>query len=138
MATLRLLQVAVPVPVDTVFTYGIPEDMGDVPFGVRVIVPFGKRTVTGVVVGHGNPEEPVERIKPISRVLDSEPLFDDEYLDLAKWVSRSYVSPLGEVLSSMLPSARRRKELPEVAGDEPEVEPERIVLSDEQESAIQR
>ncbi len=132
----RVVQVAVPVPVDNTFSYAVPEEMEDVPFGVRVIVPFGRRTVTGVVVGFGDENRPVEEMKDISRVLDEEPLFDESYLDLARWVSRSYVSPLGEVLSSMLPSARKKRELPEGTGDEPEVVPERIILSEEQERAI--
>ncbi len=136
MGTARFVKVAVPVPLDGLFTYSVPEEMGEVSFGVRVIVPFGRRTVTGVVVGSGTDGTPPERIKAISRVLDDEPLFDEEYLQLAQWVSRSYVSPLGEVLSAMLPGARRKKELPQVTGDEPEVEPERIVLSEEQETAI--
>jgi primosomal protein N' (replication factor Y) (superfamily II helicase) len=136
MASSRFVQVAVPVPLDGLFTYSVPEEIEDIPFGVRVIVPFGRRTVTGVVVAFGTDGTPPDRIKEISRVLDGESLFDEEYLKLAHWVSRSYVSPLGEVLASMLPGARRKKELPDVTGDEPAVEPDRITLSEEQEGAL--
>ncbi|MFP4151444.1 MAG: primosomal protein N' [Alkalispirochaeta sp.] len=170
----RTVEVVVPVPVAGSFTYLVPESAGTVPFGVRVIVPFGRRTVTGIVIrGAEDPEEPErggddgthggihrdetgddgipgsaasfdaahsrERVlKEISRVLDDAPLMDPEFLELARWVSETYLSPLGEVLASMLPSARRGKELPELTGDEPEIAPDRIVLSDEQEAAIGR
>ncbi|MDA3947619.1 MAG: primosomal protein N' [Spirochaeta sp.] len=143
------VEVAVPVPVDGTFSYLVPEELGEVSVGVRVIVPFGRRTVTGAVVATGNavPGAPAtpsseraspEQLKPISRVLDSVPLFDEQFLELARWVSATYLSPLGEVLSAMLPGARRGKDLPELTGDEPETEPDRIVLSDEQEAAIAR
>jgi primosomal protein N' (replication factor Y) len=76
-------------------------------------------------------------LKQVSRILDTEPLFSPEYLTLARWVATTYLSPLGEVLSAMLPGARRTREIPEVSGDEPTVAPERIELSQEQEHALQ-
>lgn len=133
----RAIQVAVPVPVDRVFSYDVPNDQDLPAVGCRVIVPFGRRTVTGVVVDHATPPTTVAQLKPISRVLDTEPLFEPDYLALARWVSATYLSPLGEVLSAMLPGARRTRELPEVSGDEPAVAPERIELSHEQERALQ-
>ncbi len=133
----RTVQVAVPVPVDRVFSYLIADDQPLPAAGCRVIAPFGRRTVTGVVVGHGDPPDAVGRLKPISRILDTEPLFAPDYLALARWVAATYLSPLGEVLSAMLPGARRTREMPEVSGDEPTVAPERIELSPEQEHALQ-
>ena len=135
------VQVALPVPLDRVFTYAVHSgEEGSTPFipevGCRVIVPFGRRTLTGVVVSHDPPPESLGSLKEISRVLDSEALFDREYLSLARWVSASYLSPLGEVLSAMLPSARRTRELPELSGDEPSAAANRIHLSAEQQAAV--
>lgn len=135
---LQTVLVAVPVPIDQLFTYSVPDEIDSVPFGVRVIVPFGRRTLTGVVVDVEPGPKEIPHLKPISRVIDDTPLFDRDYLELARWVSTNYLSPLGEVLSAMLPSARRGKELPELTGDEPETEGGSIVLSEEQRNAIDR
>ncbi len=128
-------EVAVPVPLDRIFTYSAPLE-GDPPEpGCRVIVPFGRRTVTGVVISVT--KDPGERsLKPISRALDTDPLFDDEWMEMARWVSQMYVTPLGEVLATMLPGARRSRDLPDRGGDEPAIAPERLRLSEEQETAI--
>jgi primosomal protein N' (replication factor Y) len=135
-STFDVVQVAVPVPLDRVFSYRVAAGSHSPAVGCRVIVPFGARTVTGVVVAAGDAPEAVGELKEISRVLDEEPLFDGEYLSLARWLSATYVSPLGEVLSAMLPGARRTRELPELSGDEPTAAPAKIVLSDEQERAL--
>lgn len=132
------VEVAVPAPVDRLFSY-LPAEQGDLPErGTRVIVPFGRRTVTGVVMDQKNVDtEPGFQLKPISRVLDEEPLVDAEWLEMARWVSRMYLASLGETLATMLPGARRTRELPERGGDEPTIAPERLTLSDEQNAAIE-
>ena len=97
------VRVAVPVPLFKTFTYAVPERYkGAALFGSRVSVPFGKRTLTGVVVDEMDSSD-VEGIKPIKDVLDTEPLFDENLLKFAEWISRYYISPLGETLRSMLP-----------------------------------
>ena len=133
---MTVVQVAVPVPIDRLFSYRVA---GDAPFpktGCRVIVPFGRRTVTGVVVDDDYRGDVPPELKEISRVIDEEPLFDAEYLDLARWIAATYLAALGEVLQAMLPGARRTRELPELSGDEPAVAPERIRLSAEQAAAL--
>ncbi|TVR69442.1 MAG: primosomal protein N' [Spirochaetaceae bacterium] len=134
------MEVAVPAPVDRTFTYLPPPEGVVPPLGCRVIVPFGRRSVTGIVLGEGKNagSPPVKELKQITRVLDREPLFDEEWLEMARWVSRMYMSPLGEVLATMLPGARRTKELPDRTGDEPAVAPTPLDLSAEQESAVRK
>ena len=130
------LEIACNVPVDRRFTYRAPEDR-EVPVGSRVIVPFGRRNVTGFVVGHATePPTGLREIKPISRVVNDEPLFDDAYLELAEWVRRMYFASLGETLAAMIPSGRRESTLPSLAGDE--VAPSRtdLDLSNEQAAAL--
>ncbi len=126
------VQVALPIPVRTTFTYQTEEPL-DV--GVRVIVPLGARTMTGVVVGPGSPPPGLREIKKISRSIDEEPLFERGYLDFAEWMAQMYVSSLGECLAAMLPSARRARELPEARGDEPPSRPD-YELSEEQHRAV--
>lgn len=132
----RLVSVAVPVPIDRPFTYLVPDDLEIPAVGCRVIVPLGRRTVTGVVVARGGELPAGAEVKPLSRVLDAEPLFDEEHLVLARWVADTYLATAGEVLSAMLPSARRERELPLETGDEPVASPAELVLSDEQRAAL--
>jgi primosomal protein N' (replication factor Y) len=47
---MRLIQVAVPVPQLDVLTYAVPPEFPDPPPGARVLVPLGRRTLTGVVL----------------------------------------------------------------------------------------
>ena len=47
---MRLIQVAVPVPALEALTYSVPDEMPDPIAGARVLVPLGKRTLTGIVI----------------------------------------------------------------------------------------
>lgn len=133
---MTVVQVAVPVPIDRLFSYRVGALNPAPAVGCRVIVPFGRRTVTGVVVDADYRGDTVAQLKDISRVIDEEPLFDEAYLELARWIAATYLATLGEVLQAMLPGARRTRELPELSGDEPAVAPGRISLSSEQEAAL--
>ena len=93
--------VALPVPLDQLFTY---EVMGAAPVvGARVLVPFAGQRLMGVVVRvHGDAPEGVE-VKAVQQVLDDAALLPDELMKLAGWIAQYYVAPLGEVLRGMLP-----------------------------------
>ncbi|GAC1358033.1 MAG: hypothetical protein NVSMB3_04990 [Acidobacteriaceae bacterium] len=93
--------VALPVPLERMFTYAVGERVPAV--GARVLVPFSGQRLMGVVVRlHDLPPEGVEA-KPVQAVLDEEPLLPDELMRLAGWIAQYYVAPLGEVLRGMLP-----------------------------------
>lgn len=97
------IQVALPVPLFKTFTYGVPEEFQGISLiGMRVSVPFGKRTLTGIVVAESDVTE-LEKVKPLSDLLDRSPLFTGEMLRFAEWMSTYYISPLGETLRAMLP-----------------------------------
>ena len=88
-------QVVFPLPFRNAFTYSVPPDFEDSVFtGVRVVVPFGKRILTGFVVGVSETSE-VENIKPIRDVLDENPIFDEGELKFYDWISEYYISSLG-------------------------------------------
>jgi primosomal protein N' (replication factor Y) len=96
----RFCDVAVPVPLDTTFTYQIegPEPV----VGGRVIVPFRHQKLSGIVVAvHDNPP-PVEA-KLVLSVLDTEPVLSEQLLELGRWISTYYIAPIGEVFRTMLP-----------------------------------
>lgn len=99
----KLANVALPVAVDSTFTYQIPPELEQAAVvGVRVIVPFGTRYETGVIVEL--PEStPLTSLKPIKDVLDASPVVSDELLRLCKWIADYYFAPLGEVLKASLP-----------------------------------
>jgi len=97
--------VSLPVPLDRPFTYSLPETLRHrVKPGCRLIVPFGVRKMTGVALRcHDSPPE--MQARDALRLLDSDPVLDEELLSLARWIAGYYCAPLGEVLRSMLPLA---------------------------------
>jgi primosomal protein N' (replication factor Y) len=95
--------VSLPVPLDRCFTYRLPETLRHrVQQGCRLLVPFGARKMAGVVLRVHNEPPPVEA-KDALRLLDPEPAFDNDLLELGRWVAHYYCAPLGEVLRSMAP-----------------------------------
>ncbi len=94
--------VAVPVPLDAVFTY---RSNGARPVvGGRVLVPFREQRLAGVVV-ELHDRAPSMTARNVYQVLDSEPALDDSLLKLGRWIADYYVAPIGEVLRTMLPLA---------------------------------
>jgi primosomal protein N' (replication factor Y) len=93
--------VAVPVPLDMVFTYRVPADAAPV-VGGRVLVPFRQQRVTGIVV-ELHDRKPSVTTKSIFSVLDATPVLDEQLLQLGHWISDYYLAPLGEVFRTMLP-----------------------------------
>ena len=99
--TLEFCDVALPVPLDIVFTYRVPEGMQPV-VGGRVLVPFRQQRMSGIVV-ELHDRRPSAQSKNIISVLDSAPVLDDQLLKLGKWIADYYLAPLGEVFRTMLP-----------------------------------
>jgi len=97
--------VSLPLPLDQPFTYGLPETLRHrVQPGSRLVVPFGPRKLTGVILRcHDDP--PGIATREALRLIDSEPVLDAELLALGRWIAAYYCAPLGEVLRSMLPLA---------------------------------
>lgn len=105
--------VIVPVPLYSVFTYSVPEEMtGHVAVGMRVIVKFSRKTYTAVVRNlHEEDESYVQNlgyeVKPIVSVLDKSPLVLQSQLDLWKWISDYYQCPIGDIFKAAVPSELR-------------------------------
>jgi primosomal protein N' (replication factor Y) len=95
--------VSLPVPLEQAFTYRLPETMRHrVQPGCRVLVPFGSRKLTGMVLALRS-EAPAGPMKEALRLVDEEPVLDAELLSLGRWIAQYYCAPLGEVLRSMTP-----------------------------------
>ncbi len=93
--------VALPVPLDMVFTYTIPVGMEPV-VGGRVLVPFRHQRVSGIVV-ELHDRSPQVKTKKVLEALDPSPVLDEQLLKLGKWIADYYLAPLGEVFRTMLP-----------------------------------
>jgi len=96
--------VALPVPLRTTFTYSIPEALhGTVQPGSRVLVPFRKKSMVGVVVELVESAPQGTKIREIGRVLDFVPALTPKLIELAHWIVGYYLAPVGEVFRAMLP-----------------------------------
>ncbi|MFW5816180.1 MAG: primosomal protein N' [Wenzhouxiangella sp.] len=99
-------QVAVPVPLPQRFDYRPAAD-GPLPsIGSRVLVPFGRRRLVALVVGHGQAVDSPQ-LKSIERVLDPA-LVEPKLLQLADWTVRYYGCAPGEMVNLLLPPVLRR------------------------------
>jgi primosomal protein N' (replication factor Y) len=132
------VEVVLDLPVKQSFTYSVPEQLASqVVVGLRVVVPFGKREMTGYVVDTLETFSAEYVLKPIKRVIDVEPLYGQSIIDLAQWMSRFYLCSTGEALSMMLPGGRRDSSTNALDIEE-DLDFDRVEhLSDEQEQAIQ-
>lgn len=97
------VDVAVPVPVRSTFTYRVPPGLArKVRVGSRVLVPFGSRLLTGYVVALDPPGAPDE-LKPLREVVDDAPLVDGWLLELTRWIAERTLCSWGEALKAALP-----------------------------------
>ena len=111
--------VALAVPLRTLFTYAIPEGLATaVQPGSRVLVPFRRKAMVGVVV------EMLEtlpagvqsevKIRDITKLLDEVPALTPKLIELAQWIGGYYLAPIGEVFRGMLPPVTDVKVVREV------------------------
>ena len=104
-----MLQIALPVPLPNLFDYLAPDGPPTLE-GTRVLVPFGRRKMVGVVVGHADSSDvPPDRLLQVSEVLDGgEPLLDEKLVELLRWCWKYYKHAPGDVIASALPPALRK------------------------------
>ena len=102
--------VILPVPLEGMFTYAVPETMA-VKVGQRVVVPFGRsKTYVGLVGRvHGTKPDGYE-VKAIQQVMDAEPVVTEPQLRLWQWISEYYLSPIGDVYKAALPAGLKDSE----------------------------
>jgi primosomal protein N' (replication factor Y) len=102
--TASFCNVALAVPLRTVFTYGVPESLRElVQAGTRVLVPFRNKSRVGVVT-ELTEQAPVDtKIRDITKVLDARPALTPKLIELGQWIANYYLAPVGEVFRAMLP-----------------------------------
>jgi primosomal protein N' (replication factor Y) len=100
----RYCDVALPVPVDRLFTYELPLTLRHrVQPGCRVVAPFGTRKLTGFVLHMRDEVAASHNLREVLSLMDEEPVLDRDLLGLAQWIAEYYCAPVGEVLKGMLP-----------------------------------
>ncbi len=104
-----VLRVALSVPLPRLFDYRPPAD-GPGEVGCRVRVPFGSRSVIGVIAEIGPPDPALTELRQAEALLDPQPLLQGELLASLRWLARYTHAPLGEVLATALPGVLRRGE----------------------------
>ncbi len=113
--SLRIAHIALDVPLPGPFDYLIPPAFAGLQLGQRVVVPFGRRRMAGIVVGLADKSAfAQDKLKPIQEVFSAESPLPDELLALLQFASQYYHYPLGETVMRALPGLLRDAEsLPE-------------------------
>lgn len=88
------------------FDYSVPNDM-NVSIGMRVLVPFGMRKGTEIGYVVGLKPSSSFKCKDIIKVVDK--VFDDNKLELARWMSRQYFCNLSDSLRLLVPPGTGKK-----------------------------
>ncbi|MDP1676006.1 MAG: primosomal protein N' [Bacteroidota bacterium] len=100
----KLVDVALPIPLPQLFTYSIPVHLASIAQqGSMVVVPFGNKILTGIIITFRT-EKPNVVLKNIIDVIDLTPTINKNDLKLAEWIADYYNTSLGEAIKLFLPA----------------------------------
>lgn len=101
-----IAKVAIPRPnVFQTWDYLVPGDLlPHAGIGKRVLVPIGNGMATGYITQLTDKAQTSREIKPVSEIIDTEPLVSKHMLELTRWISDYYVSSWGDVIKAALPA----------------------------------
>jgi len=92
--------------VDKVFDYILTQNAQ---IGSRVIVPFGKLKIEGIVIGIKEKSDlPLEKLKPIIRLVEEDTALTTEMISLMGYMVQKYHIPRALALRQFLPSEMRK------------------------------
>ena len=96
---------------DRTFTYLVPEELQEtIRPGVRVDIPFGKKKISGYVVGLSPKASiPEEKILPIEGLSAKGVPVEDRMMELAAWMRMRYGCTMNQALSTVLPAKKAVK-----------------------------
>jgi primosomal protein N' (replication factor Y) (superfamily II helicase) len=99
----KFANIAFNLPLDSLFTYSITKEFAEeISPGSRVLVEFGRKNITGIVISFAKSTE-LKKVKPVLKVLDPIPVITPEMIEFCKWVSKYYICPIGEVIFAAVP-----------------------------------
>ena len=104
---MHLVRIALDIPIARLFDYrcGTPGTQ----IGMRVVVPFGRQQLVGLIVGKPDiSDAPEDKLRRVIAVIDDTPLLRRADLRLLEFAADYYLHPLGAVIMASLPSALRR------------------------------
>jgi primosomal protein N' (replication factor Y) (superfamily II helicase) len=105
----KFARIVIPTPLKEPLIYEVPDSLWEqIGPGMRVLIPLGKRKVTGVVLELLR-ETVVLETRAILALLDERPILDTALLQLSQWVAQYYLATLGEVFGTLLPPSLRRE-----------------------------
>lgn len=108
-----ILKIALPTPLRALFDYLPPEkaDTQSLIPGMRVKVPFGKRTLTGFIIKITDQTTfDFDKLKKVTTIIDKQPVISTEMLSLYSWCAQYYQHSLGDTLATALPTLLRKGE----------------------------
>ena len=76
---------------------------------MRVLVPLGRRSITGYILKSVESAPIGQKIKKIDEIVGSEPFFPAEQVNFYKWIANYYHYPIGEVIKTSLPAGLTQK-----------------------------
>ena len=111
------VEVAVPLPIDHPFTYRVPAGREERALvGVRVLVPFGNRRLTGMVTAVTDGSALGGReAKELFEFLDETPYISSRHVDFLLAAARETLAPSGEMFRAALPRALPRQAFPKAS-----------------------
>ena len=141
------LEIILNLPINQGFTYSYTPPADEKPelvpmIGKRAEIMFGNKKTEGFIIAITNkiPKTctvDASKIKPIRRVIDKEPLFGEELIEIANWISRYYLCTLGEAVFSMIPSGRRESSAGGFGFEDEIAQAPKNELSDEQKKCVE-
>ncbi len=92
---------------DKTYQYAIPVEYSHLAvIGALVLVPFGQgnRTINGYIVGLSNePKINIDKIKPISSVVEGAPVIESHLIYLAYWIKETFGGTMNDALKTVMP-----------------------------------
>lgn len=101
----KFVEVILPLPLPTTYTYSVPQELqGKVQTGCRVSVPLGTKKHYTAMVASTHDNEPTDcKVRPIDELLDETPIMFPKQMKLWEWISRYYLSSMGDIYKAAVP-----------------------------------
>jgi primosomal protein N' (replication factor Y) (superfamily II helicase) len=104
-----IARVVVDIALDREFDYLVPPELQSaIAPGVRVVVPFGRSSTAGYVVGMSDKSERTD-LKSVASLVGNKPFVNEKILQLARWIGEYYCAPVEQAIRAVLPAPVRHK-----------------------------